>query len=123
LAPFRAFGTMAHELRSGTRYARHHSWLWQENAPTVQVRTHDGTLRSKYKAALFKCSFVVVSIRFCYARNRRMQPANPRRPVPTKPKLAGSGTAEGGSTASGANREEEVSRSDCVAGGGGVIEV
>ena len=33
-------------------------WLWQENAPTVQVRTYDGTLRSKYKAALFKCSFV-----------------------------------------------------------------
>ena len=52
-----------------------------------------------------------------------MQPASPRRPIPTKPKLAGSGTAEGGSTASGANREEEASRSDGVAGGGGVIEV
>ena len=62
-------------------------------------------------------------VRFCYARNRRMQPANPRRPVPTKPKLAGSGTAEGGSAAGEANREKEASRSDCVAGGGGAIEV
>jgi hypothetical protein len=52
-----------------------------------------------------------------------MQPANPRRPVPTKPKLAGSGTAEGGSAAGEANREKEASRSDCVAGGGGAIEV
>src|SRR5438876_12083932 len=85
--------------------------------------THDGTLRSKHKAALFECSFVVVSVCFCYARNRRMQPASPRRPIPTKPKLAGSGTAEGGSAAGAANREKEASRSDCVAGGGGVIEV
>lgn len=55
-----------------------------------------------------------------------MQAAIPRRPVPTKPKLAGSGTADGGSdgsATSAANREEEASRSDCVAGAGGVIEV
>jgi hypothetical protein len=81
------------------------------------------TLRNEHKAALRKCGFVGVSVRFCYARNRRMQPASPRRPVPTKPKLAGSGTAEGGSAAGTASREKEASRSDCVAGGGGAIEV
>ena len=58
-----------------------------------------------------------------------MQPANPRRPVPTKPMLAGSGTAAGGSggsdgsAASAENFEKEASLSDCVAGAGGVIEV
>ena len=40
-----------------------------------------------------------------------MQPTNPRRPVPTKPKLAGSGTGVG-SAACAANREKEASRSD-----------
>lgn len=55
-----------------------------------------------------------------------MQPANPRRPVPTKPMLAGSGTAAGGSDGSAAsaeNFEKEASLSDCVAGAGGIIEV
>jgi hypothetical protein len=78
------------------------------------------------KPHFLSAAFVVVSVRFFYARNRRMQPASPRRPVPTKPKLAGSGTAEGGSTAgaaTGASSEKEESRSNCAAGAGGATEV
>ena len=64
---------------------------------------------AKYKAALLSAALCFVSARFCYARNRRMQPASPKSPVPTRPKLAGSGTGAGGSAASAANFEKEAS--------------
>ena len=49
-----------------------------------------------------------------------MNPASPKRPVPTRPKVDDSGTA-GGSAAGAkgaANLENEAGRNDGVAGGG-----
>src|ERR1700735_4854330 len=69
---------------------------------------------------------------FSYCRNRlRMRAAIPKRPVPIKPKVEGSGTAAGGSaggsaagTAAGTtNRESELNRNNGVAGGGGAMVV
>jgi hypothetical protein len=59
--PFRAFGTQARELTAFGRVAKSCNFRRTWGATFT---THDGTLRSRHKAALFMCSFVGGSVRF-----------------------------------------------------------